>query len=156
MFRGFCKPEGRGPGDSTGRSRLSVPRRTADRKIEKRLCPMRVLDALARATKPREKPAKLRLRIRQSVPRGTRQALRVTIRCRVADSHCLHLRFPPLCFARWTLCSMWNVSGLLKWARKCWPIDCHASAILTMRPAPNYVVANHNRFALCCEQLRFS
>jgi hypothetical protein len=45
---------------------------------------------------------------------------------------------------------------LLKWVRKCWPIDCHASAILTMRPAPNYVVANHNRFALCCEQLRFS
>ena len=31
-------------------------------------------------------------------------------RCRSRlTSHCLHFRLPHLCFARWTLCSTWNV-----------------------------------------------
>ena len=113
-------------GTPPGRNRLSVPRGTVERKIEDRLCPMRVLDALARAKKPREKLAKLRLRIRQSVPRGTCQALRITIRCRAADSHCLHLRLPHYAL-RDGLCVPRGTSWLLKWVRKCWPIDCYAS-----------------------------
>ena len=145
----------RGPWTRTppGRSRLRVPRGTVERRIAS--VPMRCWTDWPAIQNPRL--AGGTLRIRPSVPRGTRQALRVMIRCRAPlTSHSPSFKTSPLCFARWTLCSTWNVPWLLKWARKCWPIDCHASAILTMRSAPNYVVANHNRFALCCEQLRFS
>ena len=144
----------RGPwtkGTPPGRNRPSVPRGTVERRIENRLSPMRVLDAWPALKNP-GRNLRSYARIRPSVPRGTCQALRVTIRSRVIG----FIEDFPTMGLRDGRCVPRGTSWLLKWVRKCWPIDCDASAILAMRPAPNYVVANYNRFALCCEQLRFS
>jgi hypothetical protein len=135
-----------------GRNWLSVPRGTVERKIENRLSPMRVLDAWPALKNPGRN---LRSYACESVQAFHVEHVKL---CALRfDAESLpSLKTSPLWACEMDVVFHVERLRLLKWARKSWPIDCDASAILAMRPAPNYVVANHNRFALCCEQLRFS
>ena len=123
--RGFCKPRGDLNQDST-RKKSAEGSTWNWLRGESRIAsiPDEVLDGLARGYKNQDS---------REVRCESVQAFHVehvklcASRFRAADKSLLSFQTSPLGFARWTLCSTWNVSGLLKWVRKCWPIDCYAS-----------------------------